>query len=51
MVEFEADDALAAAAVVAAADVRVDQVVVCRTLRQAVATTPDVSIDHRLLLV
>src|SRR5256884_3573831 len=29
MVEFEADDALAAAAVMAAADARVDQVVVC----------------------
>ena len=44
MVEFEADDALAAAAVMAEADARVDQVVVCtpdKDLAQSVRGEPD----------
>ena len=50
MVEFEADDALAAAAATAAADPRVDQVVVCtpdKDLGQAVRGTRVVQLDRR----
>jgi 5'-3' exonuclease len=50
MVEFEADDALAAAAVMAAADVRVEQVVVCspdKDLAQCVRGDRVVQLDRR----
>jgi 5'-3' exonuclease len=50
MVEFEADDALAAAAVVAAADARVEQVVVCspdKDLAQCVRGDRVVQLDRR----
>ena len=50
MVEFEADDALAAAAAMAAADARVDQVVVCtpdKDLGQVVRGTRIVQLDRR----
>jgi 5'-3' exonuclease len=50
MVEFEADDALAAAAAMAAADARVDQVVVCtpdKDLAQCVRGTRIVQLDRR----
>jgi len=50
MVEFEADDALAAAAAVAAADPRVDQVVICtpdKDLAQCVRGTRVVQLDRR----
>jgi 5'-3' exonuclease len=50
MVEFEADDALAAAAVKAARDVRVDRVVICtpdKDLGQCVSGTRIVQLDRR----
>jgi 5'-3' exonuclease len=50
MVEFEADDALAAAAVMAAADGRVDQVVICtpdKDLAQCVRQDRIVQLDRR----
>ena len=50
MVEFEADDALAAAAAMAAADARVDQVVVCtpdKDLAQCVRGNRVVQLDRR----
>src|SRR5437773_9227876 len=50
MVEFEADDALAAAAAVAAADARVEQVVVCtpdKDLAQCVRRDRIVQPDRR----
>ena len=50
MVEFEADDALASAAVIAAADARVDQVVVCtpdKDLAQCVRSDRIVQLDRR----
>jgi 5'-3' exonuclease len=50
MVEFEADDALAAAAATAAADARVDQVVVCtpdKDLAQCVRGDRIVQLDRR----
>ena len=50
MVEFEADDALAAAAVRAAADPRVDRVIVCtpdKDLAQVVSGTRIVQMDRR----
>ncbi|MGH7353874.1 MAG: 5'-3' exonuclease [Candidatus Rokuibacteriota bacterium] len=50
MVEFEADDALAAAAVMAAADPRVDQVIVCtpdKDLAQCVRGDRIVQLDRR----
>src|SRR5438132_9532601 len=50
MVEFEADDALAAAAVMAAADDRVDQVIVCtpdKDLAQSVRGDRIVQLDRR----
>jgi len=50
MVEFEADDALAAAAAMAAADARVDQVVVCtpdKDLAQCVRGERIVQLDRR----
>ena len=50
MVEFEADDALAAAAAMAAADTRVDQVVVCtpdKDLAQCVRGDRIVQLDRR----
>jgi 5'-3' exonuclease len=50
MVEFEADDALAAAAAVAAADARVDQVIVCtpdKDLAQCVRGDRIVQLDRR----
>src|SRR5881628_1820713 len=50
MVEFEADDALAAAAAVAAADARVEQVVVCtpdKDLAQCVRGDRIVQLDRR----
>ena len=50
MIEFEADDALAAAAVMAAADARVDQVVVCspdKDLAQCVRGDRVVQLDRR----
>jgi len=50
MVEFEADDALAAAAAVAAADVRVEQVVVCtpdKDLAQCVRDPGVAQLDRR----
>jgi 5'-3' exonuclease len=50
MVEFEADDALAAAAALAAADARVDQVVVCtpdKDLAQCVRGDRVVQLDRR----
>jgi 5'-3' exonuclease len=50
MVEFEADDALAAGAATAAADPRVDQVLVCtpdKDLAQAVRGTRIVQLDRR----
>src|SRR5712692_3721212 len=50
MVEFEADDALAAAATVAAADARVDQVVICtpdKDLAQCGRGTRVVQLDRR----
>jgi len=50
MVEFEADDALAAAAVMAAADARVEQVVVCtpdKDLAQCVLGDRIVQLDRR----
>jgi 5'-3' exonuclease len=51
MVEFEADDALAAAAAMAAADARVEQVVVCspdKDLAQCVRGDRIVQLDRRL---
>jgi 5'-3' exonuclease len=50
MVEFEADDALAAAAIMAAADTRVDQVIVCspdKDLAQCVRGDRVVQLDRR----
>src|SRR5688572_11949970 len=50
MVEFEADDALASAAVKAAKEVRVDRVVICtpdKDLGQCVAGTRIVQLDRR----
>ncbi len=50
MVEFEADDALAAAAAVAAADARVEQVVICtpdKDLAQCVRDQRVVQLDRR----
>lgn len=50
MVEFEADDALAAAAVAAAADSRVEQVVICtpdKDLAQTVSGTRIVQLNRR----
>jgi 5'-3' exonuclease len=50
MVEFEADDALAAAAIMAAADARVEQVVVCtpdKDLAQCVRGDRIVQLDRR----
>ena len=50
MVEFEADDALAAAAVMAAADARVEQVVICtpdKDLAQCVRGDRIVQLDRR----
>jgi len=50
MVEFEADDALAAAAAMAAADARVDQVVVCspdKDLAQCVRGDRVIQLDRR----
>jgi 5'-3' exonuclease len=50
MVEFEADDALAAAAALAAADARVDQVIVCspdKDLAQCVRGDRVVQLDRR----
>jgi 5'-3' exonuclease len=50
MVEFEADDALAAAAAMAAADARVEQVVICtpdKDLAQCVRGTRIVQLDRR----
>ena len=50
MVEFEADDAMAAAAVKAAADPRVDRVIVCtpdKDLAQVVSGTRIVQMDRR----
>jgi 5'-3' exonuclease len=50
MVDFEADDALAAAAAVAAADARVEQVVICtpdKDLAQCVHGTRVVQLDRR----
>ncbi len=50
MVEFEADDALGAAAMVAAADARVEQVVICtpdKDLAQCVRGTRVVQLDRR----
>ena len=50
MVEFEADDALAAAAAVAAADLRVEQVIVCtpdKDLAQCVRDDRVVQLDRR----
>ena len=50
MIEFEADDALAAAAAMAAADTRVDQVVVCtpdKDLAQCVRGDRVVQLDRR----
>jgi 5'-3' exonuclease len=50
MIEFEADDALAAAAAMAAADTRVDQVVVCtpdKDLAQCVRGDRIVQLDRR----
>lgn len=50
MVEFEADDALAAAAAMAAADARVEQVIVCspdRDLAQCVRGDRVVQLDRR----
>jgi 5'-3' exonuclease len=50
MVEFEADDALAAAAALAAADARVEQVIVCtpdKDLAQCVRGTRVVQLDRR----
>jgi len=50
MVEFEADDALAAAAIMAAADTRVDQVVICtpdKDLAQCVRGDRIVQLDRR----
>lgn len=54
MVEFEADDALAAAAVKAARDVRVDRVVICtpdKDLGQCVSGTRIVQLDRRKQIV
>jgi len=53
MVDFEADDALAAAAAMAAADARVDQVVVCtpdKDLAQCVAGRRVVQRDRRRMI-
>jgi 5'-3' exonuclease len=50
MIEFEADDALAAAAVKAAGDARVEQVLICtpdKDLGQCVAGTRIVQVDRR----
>jgi 5'-3' exonuclease len=50
MVEFEADDALAAAAAMAAADARVEQVIICtpdKDLGQCVRGTRIVQLDRR----
>jgi 5'-3' exonuclease len=50
MVEFEADDALAAAAVMAAGDSRVEQVIVCtpdKDLAQCVRGDRIVQLDRR----
>jgi 5'-3' exonuclease len=54
MVEFEADDALAAAAVAAARDVRVEQVIICtpdKDLAQCVRGTRIVQLNRRTRLV
>jgi 5'-3' exonuclease len=54
MVEFEADDALAAAAVAAAADPRVEQVVICtpdKDLAQTVSGTRIVQLNRRSRIV
>ena len=50
MVEFEADDALAAAAMIAARDTRVDQVIICtpdKDLAQCVRGTRVVQLNRR----
>ena len=50
MVEFEADDALAAAAAMAAADARVEQVIICtpdKDLAQCVGGDRVVQLDRR----
>jgi 5'-3' exonuclease len=50
MIEFEADDALAAAAVKAAADARVDRVLICtpdKDLSQCISGTRIVQLDRR----
>src|SRR5436305_12740687 len=50
MVEFEADDALAAAAVAAALDTHVEQVVICtpdKDLAQGVRGTPIIQLNRR----
>ena len=54
MVEFEADDALASAAVKAAADSRVEQVIICtpdKDLSQCISGTRIVQLDRRMNLV
>jgi len=54
MVEFEADDALAAGAVAAAADARVEQVVICtpdKDLAQSVSGTRIVQLNRRTRVV
>lgn len=54
MVEFEADDALASAAAIAAADERVNQVIICtpdKDLGQCVVGTKIVQLDRRKNLV
>ena len=54
MVEFEADDALAAAAAIAAADARVEQVVICtpdKDLAQCVTGDRVVQVDRRAGIV
>jgi len=54
MIEFEADDALAAAAVAAARDTRVDQVIICtpdKDLAQCVRGTRIVQLDRRTRVI
>jgi len=54
MVEFEADDALAAAAIVASRDARVERIVICtpdKDLAQCVSGTRIVQMDRRRRLV
>jgi len=54
MIEFEADDALAAAAVTAARDVRVDQVIICtpdKDLAQCARGKRIVQLDRRTRLI